>query len=881
MKPAEPQAPQPLPLFPNYTQLSSRLPLPAWQALRGLSVLTALAMAVLLIARPAVGLPLFWSVAVPLLPAVFLFAPGLWRNLCPMAALNQTPRLFGFTRGLAHTPLIREYSYVVGILLFFVLVSSRRWLFDHSGLASGLLVLGGLAGAFAGGLLFKGKSGWCSSICPLLPVQRLYGQTPFVLIKNTHCQPCVGCTKNCYDFNPGVAYLADQYDDDRRYSGYRRLFAGLLPGFILAFFTMPPGLPVAELYGRFAVFAGSSLALFHLLDTFAKVPPNRLTVLFGALAFNAYYWFAAPGFTRGLSTLSGVALPEQLAWLLRALIVGGSLIWLWRSFRREDQFREQATLQQVQMATKLGGAAAAALRQASAANQAELVIEPEQRRVPAQAGQSLLEVIEGCGARIESGCRMGVCGADPVAIKDGMDNLSEIGSDEANTLARLGYAPNTRMACCARLRQGSVAVALTPDRAAAPAVVATAEFDRDIREVVIIGNGIAGVTAADHVRRRHPECAIRVVADENHALYNRMGISRLIYGRSAMQGLYLNPDNWYAERNIDIWLNTAARRIDPATRAVELADGETLHYDRLILATGSQAFVPPLDGWGGPGCFVLRSANDAMALRNYAQHCGASHAVVAGGGLLGLEGAYAIHKLGLKVTVIERNAWLLHRQLDEHGGRLLQRYLQSLGLEILTHAQLERVEQGDKQTLVMADGSRLPADIMVAAAGIAPNIALASAAGLTVQRGVLVDEYMRSSDPHIYAAGDVAEHQGRIPGLWPIAVEQAEVAAANALGEARPYREPVLSTMLKVVGADVYSVGRFELGEGDEAIADEAAGAHRYRKLVFHGDVPVGAILIGWPELVEPVSKLVKGAAAVPARLYALRQGDWEGLARA
>lgn len=875
MKPIE----HPVVLFPNYTQLESRLPLPAWHGLRILSVATALTLAALLIVRPQLGLPLFWNIAVPLLPALFLFAPGLWRNLCPMAALNQTPRLFGFTRGLAHTPLIREYSYVVGIVLFFALVSSRRWLFDHSGLASGLLVLGGLGFAFVGGLVFKGKSGWCSSICPMLPVQRLYGQTPFALVKNTHCQPCVGCTKNCYDFNPGVAYLADQYDDDRRYSGYRRLFAGLLPGFILAFFTVPPAAPLADLYGHFALYAGLSLALFHLFDTFLKVPLNRLTVLFGAVAFNTYYWFAANSLAGGIGTLSGTAPSEALPWMVRTVIIATSLVWLWRSFIRENLFREQTTERQIQVSAKLGAGAAEALRQADEAAQVELVIEPEQRRVPAQAGQTLLEVIEGCGARIEAGCRMGVCGADPVAVKDGMDNLSEIGHDEANTLERLGYAPNTRMACCARMRHGSVAVALQPDKATAGHAPTVTDFDREIKEVVIVGNGIAGVTAADHVRRRHPECAIRVIADENHALYNRMGISRLIYGRSAMQGLYLNPDNWYADRNIDIWLNTAALRIDPAAQTVDLADGESLHYDRLILANGSQGMVPPLPGWGGTGCFVLRTANDAMTLRSYAQRIGARHAVVAGGGLLGLEGAYALHKFGLKVTVVERNAWLLHRQLDERAGQLLQRYLQSLGLEILTNVQLDHVTQEDGQALLLADGSRLPAEVLVVAAGIVPNIELAREAGLTVQRGVVVDEYMRSSDPAIFAAGDIAEHQGRIPGLWPVAVEQAEVAAANAMGEPRAYNEPVLSTMLKVVGADVYSVGRFDASEGDQAIADEDPGAHRYRKVVFHGETPVGAILVGWPELVEPVSKAVKAGQLEADKREALLGGDWSVLA--
>ena len=219
--------------FPNYTQLPTYLPLAAWGVLRAASVAATAGLAALLLLRPQAGLFLLWHVAVPLLPAVFLLAPGLWRNLCPLAAANQLPRVAGFSRGLTHARAIREYSYVIGMVALFGLVSARKLAFNDSGTAAGLLVLGALLLAFLGGLVFKGKSGWCSSVCPLLPVQRLYGQTPFVTIANAHCRPCVGCAKNCYDFNPAVASLADQYDQDRQYVAYRRFFAAVFPGLSL------------------------------------------------------------------------------------------------------------------------------------------------------------------------------------------------------------------------------------------------------------------------------------------------------------------------------------------------------------------------------------------------------------------------------------------------------------------------------------------------------------------------------------------------------------------------------------------------------------------------------------------------------------------------
>jgi NAD(P)H-nitrite reductase large subunit len=370
------------------------------------------------------------------------------------------------------------------------------------------------------------------------------------------------------------------------------------------------------------------------------------------------------------------------------------------------------------------------------------------------------------------------------------------------------------------------------------------------------------------------------VAAENHPLYNRMGITRLVYGRSAMQGLYLMPESWYAERKIEVLLNTTARSIDTAGKAVLLADGEALPFDRLILATGSRSFVPPLKGYGGSGCFVLRSANDAMGLRAHVQQHQSRYAVVAGGGLLGLEAAYALHKLGVKVTVVERNHWLLHRQLDERAGHLLQLYLNSLGLEVLLQANIQHLERdADGVQHVHLDvASPLRADVFVVAAGIAPNIDLAQAAGLQVARAVVVDAHMQTSCPGIYAAGDVAEYAGRNQGLWAVAVEQAEVAACNALGQVRDYREPVLSTVLKVVGADVVSVGRFEAAPGDEVFVDEDSTTHRYRKLVLRDGRLQGAILVGWPDWIEPLSKAVKAHTEISAHLEALKIGHWQPL---
>lgn len=863
--------------FPNYTQLDPLLPLWAWQGLRFASIAATLGLAALLWFRPALGQTVLWGLAVPLLPLVFFIAPGLWRNLCPLAATNQLPRLGGFTRGIAHTERARELAYPIGIALFFALVVGRKLLFNDSGEASAVLVLGALAGAFAGGLIFKGKSGWCSSICPMLPVQRLYGQTPFVTVANTHCRPCVGCAKNCYDFNPRIAWLADQYDTARHYAGYRRFFAGVLPGFILAYYLVPPG-DIAEMGLLTLGYMGLSLALYHAVDVLLKARQNEVPVLFAAAALNIYYWYAAPVVAESLAEL-GAPAPAWLAYVLQGLVLALSLAWVMRSWRVELRFLDEMLGQSAEPA-RLSAEGGAALRQA-ASGAAELRIDPSGKRVAVKPGQSVLEAVEGCGLHIESGCRMGVCGADPIAVIAGAEHLTAPTADERSTLERLGHAANTRMACCARI-QGAVTVELAPHRRLGPAAPVTQLYNRNIKRVVVAGAGIAGLTAADHLRRNHPDTEIHVVGREKHFLYNRMGISRLIYGRSAMQGLYLMPETWYAERNIEMWLNTRLAAIDAAARTVQLATGEALAYDRLILATGAQCFVPPIDGFGARGSFVLRDADGAMEIRDYIQHRQGQNAVVAGAGLLGLEAAYALHKAGLRVVVVAQSPWILNRQLDERAGSLLRKFLEGIGMEILTRAEVAQVRadwDGAVGQVKLKDGRVLPADLFLVCAGVRPDVAQAAAAGIAVKRGIVVNERMETSVPGVYAAGDCAELSGEAPGLWPVAVEQGEVAAVNALGGRRAFRGSVPSTLLKVQGAELMSIGRIAAtGPGEREVIQESREDLKYRKLVLVNGRLAGAILMGYPLEIPLVTRLVRENADLLRILTRLDRGDWDSL---
>ncbi|WP_199742749.1 FAD-dependent oxidoreductase [Nocardia stercoris] len=867
-------------LFPSFTDLPSRIPLRLWQIARLVSVVAYLAVVVALFVRPAGGLFVFFGIVVPLLPGLFLIAPGLWRNICPLAATNQVPRLFGFT--LAKNPPEWLYSrgYLVAITLFFGIAGARLAGLDRVGPAAGVALAGVATAAFTGGFVYKGKSGWCSTVCPLFPLQRAYGQTPFVTVANNHCQPCVGCAKNCFDFRPRSAYQLDLTDTDRGWSAPRKLFVAALPGFVLGFFTLTgqTGTALPQRYAVLALIMLTAVGLFFAVEAMTAISASLLTSGYAAMALNIFYWFAGVTLAKSFATVTGVGAP-WLRWPISVFVLLATLVWLARTRVVELQHAHASGTRTAPVVLPFPR-----VRSTPAAEPGlSVVFQPGGSRVAADVGMSLLDVAEQAGQPVEAGCRMGVCGADPVAVLEGMPCLTAIGADEKNTLQRLGFADNTRMACCARIERGTVTVGLTPEPGR-EVTTARGRADRSIVSVVVLGNGIAGVTAADFVRRGHPDCEIHLVGREPHDFYNRMGISRLVYGRSAMQGLSLLPATWYDEHQVTTWLNTLATGIDPVGRRVHLGTGDVLPYDRLIVATGADSTRPEVDGFGCPGTFVLREAHDAMALRAYVQQHRCGRAVVAGGGLLGLEAAYALRQLGLAVTVLERGKRLLSKQLDPRASELVHAHFRAHGIEVLIGAETRSV-LGDPavRAVELRDGRRLGTDIFLAAIGIRPRADLARRAGIPVGKGILVDDRMATAIPGVYAAGDVAEHAGRVLGLWPIAADQARIAAVNALGgdETLPVENP--AAILKGVGLELFSIGTVQPGPGDEEIVVDHGAAFSYRRLVISRGRAVGATVLGHhPADHAAALQAVRTETVVaPALLPALRAGDWSGLATA
>ncbi|HEU4622914.1 MAG TPA: nitrite reductase large subunit NirB [Burkholderiaceae bacterium] len=366
--------------------------------------------------------------------------------------------------------------------------------------------------------------------------------------------------------------------------------------------------------------------------------------------------------------------------------------------------------------------------------------------------------------------------------------------------------------------------------------------------LVCIGNGMAGIRTIEELLKLAPDLYdITVFGAEPHPNYNRILLSPVLAGEQTMNDIVLNPFDWYEQNRIALHVGKKITRIDRARRTVIADDGTEAPYDRLLLATGSTPFILPIPGADLPGVISYRDMADTEAMieasRTY------KHAVVIGGGLLGLEAANGLKVRGMDVTVVHVMPWLMERQLDETAGGLLRKSLEDRGIRFLMPkhtSQLVAGESGRVAAVRFKDGDSIRADLVVMAVGIRPNTQLAENAGLHCHRGIVVNDTMQTYDPRVYAVGECVSHRGIAYGLVAPLFEQAKVAANHlALFGIGRYTGSVTSTKLKVTGIDLFSAGDFQGGEGceDITLADPMSGV--YKRLVIKNDKLVGACLVG------------------------------------
>jgi nitrite reductase (NADH) large subunit len=372
---------------------------------------------------------------------------------------------------------------------------------------------------------------------------------------------------------------------------------------------------------------------------------------------------------------------------------------------------------------------------------------------------------------------------------------------------------------------------------------------------VIVGGGVAGITAAMDLARRDLGEVI-VYSDEPYPYYYRPQLTEYLAGHTTTSGLIRRPLSWYQNRGIDLRLGLPVIGVDTQNKTVQVA-GETVNYDKLLLATGSLPFIPPIAGTEKGRVLSWRTLEDTLEMEKSAIIC--QDVAVIGGGLLGLEAARGLKNFCGNITVLEYFPRLMPRQLDKQGARLLQDFVEDLGIKVIVGARSQALV-GDTQVcgVELQDGRVISAHTVILAAGVRCNAKLAAEAGIKVDRGIVVDNHMATDTPDVYAAGDACVYKGYSWAIAPIAQAQARVAAANMAGEDKVYDVAVPSTTLKVVGIDVSSVGIVN-PEDDTAIEiaqlDNSAGT--YKKIVLRNGIIVGAIVINDRKLAKDLERRI------------------------
>jgi nitrite reductase (NADH) large subunit len=374
----------------------------------------------------------------------------------------------------------------------------------------------------------------------------------------------------------------------------------------------------------------------------------------------------------------------------------------------------------------------------------------------------------------------------------------------------------------------------------------------DRQKLVVIGNGMAPGRALEKLLELAPDAyEVTILNAEPRVNYDRIMLSPVLSGEKTFDEIVIHGDGWYVENGVTLYKGHKVVEIDREARTVTSARGVTVPFDKLIIATGSLPIVIPVPGHDLAGVLTYRDLDDVHAMLVAARRGG--RAVVIGGGLLGLEAAAGLREQGMDVTVLHLMPTLMERQLDTAAGHLLQKAVESRGIRVITKANTKAVHGSDIRlgpasvtAVELEDGTMLPADIVVMAVGIRPNAAIAKSAGLTVERGIVVDQGMRTSDPGIFALGECAQAAGQVFGLVAPLYEMANVVAAQLAGDAAAeFRPSATATKLKVTGINLFSAGDFAEAKGREEIVLRDAARNIYKRLVLEKDRLIGAVLFG------------------------------------
>jgi nitrite reductase (NADH) large subunit len=361
---------------------------------------------------------------------------------------------------------------------------------------------------------------------------------------------------------------------------------------------------------------------------------------------------------------------------------------------------------------------------------------------------------------------------------------------------------------------------------------------------IIIGNGVAGTSAAAHIRQIDSNGQITILSEEAYPFYTKIRLPEFLSGEVDEQKLIIRKSEWYRELKIELLLDTGVSGIDIDKKTV-LTAGGNMAYDRLLLATGGISFVPPIPGADRKGVFTLRTLADAIAIRAFAQPAN-KRVLLIGGGVLGLEAGNGLRKAGHTITVAEVFPRLLPRQMDHNGASILQSRMEQLGFQFYLGAQSKEIIGNDAaEGLILNDGTCITCDMVIISAGVRPNAVLAKALGLKIEKGVIVNDRMSTGIPDVYAAGDLIQHNAVFYGLWPAAEKQGAIAGINMAGGDAVYHGTTISNRLKVIGINLVAAGDIDADGKKKSIVLKDRDSFIYKKLVLDQNSITGTILYG------------------------------------
>lgn len=388
-----------------------------------------------------------------------------------------------------------------------------------------------------------------------------------------------------------------------------------------------------------------------------------------------------------------------------------------------------------------------------------------------------------------------------------------------------------------------------------------------MEKYLILGNGVAGTTAAENIRRNGATGEITIVTDEDLPFYYRVRLPDYLGNVVTESELIAKKKDWYNEKKISLKLGSRINDADPGKKHVITADGLTLAYDKLLLANGSHPFIPPIKGSDMKGVFAIHTIRDARQILRAAEKI--NNVVLVGGGLLGLEVANAFHKLGKNITVVEFFPRLLPRQLDSEGAARLQHFFEKMNFSFRLGTTTKEIAGDDRaEHVILENGDVIPTEMVIISAGVRPNLKLAKMLGVNTDKGVIVDKYMQTSQADIFAAGDVIEFEGRTYGIWPAAVEQGKTAGINISGGKTAYEGTTLSNILKVAGIDLASAG--EIDEENRFESKIVAVHDIYKKVVIDNGKVIGCIMLGDRKHFNRISKAISSGEDILNELDSL-----------